>query len=46
MQPADSYKAVHEFRILAKFFKNTCEDFKFWEAADLQSATLLKNEDV
>ena len=36
------HKAVHEFRILAKFLKSTCEDFRFWEAADQQPATLLK----
>ena len=26
------------------FLKSTCEDFKFWEAADLQPAALLVNE--
>ena len=38
------YKAAHKFRILGKFLKNAYEDLKFWEAADHQPATLLKNE--
>ena len=40
---SEKYKAVHEFRILAKYLKSTCEDFKFWEVAGCRLLYLKKN---